>query len=123
MTYPGLENDQALLAANPDMAAVLERRREREEEYGEYVAVQDIPWGTVLAATPGTAVPKSTVERLKWDELGLVAKRSSKAGREVLERTDSATAEEREQWAGADRATAAKSSEKSTSATSSKGSN
>ncbi|WP_422751344.1 hypothetical protein [Micromonospora sp. WMMD1219] len=99
MTFPGIEHDPQAPQVNPDMLAVEERRREREAEYGVWVAVQDIPWGTVLAAIPGMPVPASTVERLKWDELGLVAKRDSKAGREVLERTGTATTEERQRWA------------------------
>ncbi|MET8908387.1 hypothetical protein [Micromonospora sp. NPDC004551] len=106
MTYPGIEHDPQAPQANPDLVAVEERRKEREAEYGEYVAIADIPWGTVLAATPGMRVPTSTVERLKWDQLGLVAKRSSKKGREVLERTGTATTEERERWAAEDKTAA-----------------
>ncbi len=99
MTYPGIENDQALLAGNPDMAAVEARRKEREEEYGQFVALSEITWGTVLAFAAGDRVPASTVQRLQWDQMGLVATRDSEQGREVLERTDSATPEEREAWA------------------------
>lgn len=106
MTYPGIENDPAALAANEDMLAVELRRAEREAEYGEYVAITDIPWGTVKAFTPGMRVPKSTVERLKWDEMRLVAKRDSKEAREVLERTGTSTTEERDQWAAEDKAAA-----------------
>lgn len=112
MTYPGIEHDPAAQQVNQDLLAVEERRREREAEYGEYVAIADIPWGTVKAAIPGMAVPKSTVERLKWDELGLVAKRTSKAGREVLERTGAATTEERDRWAAEDKAAAEKARER-----------
>ena len=106
MTFPGIEHDPQAPQANPDLLAVEELRKAREAEYGVWVAIQDIPWGTVLAATPGMKVPASTVERLKWDELGLVAKRDSKAGREVLERTGAATTEERERWAAQDKAAA-----------------
>jgi hypothetical protein len=107
VTYPGIENDtSASSPVSEDMLAVERRRKEREDEYGEYVAVQDIPWGTVKAFTPGMRVPTSTVQRLKWDDLGLVAKRSTKAGREVLERTGSATPEELEQWKADDKAAA-----------------
>jgi hypothetical protein len=117
MTYPGIENDPAAAeAANEDMLAVEQRRKEREHEYGQWVATSDIEWGTVKAFTPGMAVPASTVERLKWDELGLVAKRASKAGREVLERTGTATTEEREKWAGEDRAAATRAREAETAA-------
>lgn len=111
MTFPGIEHDPQAPQVNPDMLAVEERRREREAEYGVWVAVQDIPWGTVLAAIPGMPVPASTVERLKWNELGLVAKRDSKAGREVLERTGTATTEERQRWAAQDKAAAEKAAE------------
>jgi hypothetical protein len=79
MTYPGIENDPAALALDPDRVAVEQRRREREEEYGAYVATGDIPWGNVLAFVAGDQVPKSTVERLGWLELGLVAKTGTKA--------------------------------------------
>lgn len=72
MTYPGISADE-----DPDRAAVEARRREREEEMGTYVANQDIPWGNVLAFPTGSAVPKSTVERLGWLDLGLVDKATS----------------------------------------------
>lgn len=107
MTYPGIENDpQALAQLNPDFRAALERMEATRREYSEYVAIANIPWDNVLAAVPGDEIPTGTVQRLKWDELGLVAKRSSKAGREVLERTGKATTEEREAWASADKAAA-----------------
>lgn len=101
MTYPGIENDTQALSVNPDLAAVEARRAEREKEYGQYVAVGPIPWGTVLAFNPGDPVPVSTVERLKWDELGLVAKRSSKEGRKVLEDSGQLRPEEAEPRAAA----------------------
>lgn len=72
MTYPGIENDPAAVAADPDRAAVAERRKERDAEFGTYVAVTDIPWGTVTAFFAGEAVPKSTVERYDWIGMGLV---------------------------------------------------
>lgn len=104
MTYPGIENDRAALESNPDMLAVEERRKEREAEFGKYVCIADLPWGTVLAATPGTALPASSVERYKWDELGYAAPRDSEQGREVLLRTGTATTEEREKWTKAAKA-------------------
>ncbi|MEU2699583.1 hypothetical protein [Micromonospora aurantiaca (nom. illeg.)] len=106
MTFPGIEHDPTAPQVNPDLLAVEELRKAREAEYSVWVAVQNIPWGTVLAATPGMAVPASTVERLKWDQSGYVVKRTSKAGREVLERTGAATTEERERWAAEDKAAA-----------------
>ena len=113
MTYPGIEHDPAGAPVNEDILAVEQRRKEREAEYGEYVAAQDIPWGTVKAFTPGMRVPTSTVQRYHWDELGLVVKRTTKAGREVLERTGTATAEEREKWAADDKAAAERAREQS----------
>ena len=94
MTYPGIENDPAALALDPDRAAVEQRRKEREEEYGAWVAVQDIPWGNVLAFVAGDPVPKSTVEKYGWDELGLVAKADTKdAQAAALASTPTATTE------------------------------
>jgi hypothetical protein len=109
VTYPGIENDQELLASmNPDLAAVDIRRREREEEFGEWVAIQPIPWGTVLAATPGTPIDRDRVTRLKWDELGLVAQRDSEEGRRVLRETGTATPEELARWQADDKAASKK---------------
>lgn len=79
MTYPGIENDPAALAADPDRAAVEARRKEQEAEFSAYVAVQDIPWGAVTAFFVGETVPKSTVEKYGWAEMGLVAKTGTKA--------------------------------------------
>lgn len=68
MTYPGV----SLEDLDPDRRAVEERRLEREQEYGTYEATQDIPWGNVLAFAAGDRVPKSTVEKYGWLDLGLV---------------------------------------------------
>lgn len=105
MTYPGIEFDKAALAVNPDMAAVEERRAEREAEYDKFVALDVIPWGTVIAFAKGDRVPSGTVERLHWHEEDSqgrgpwVAERDSEDGRRVLLETDSATTEEKEAWA------------------------
>jgi hypothetical protein len=72
MTYPGIENSPAAVAANPDRVAVEERRRERDEEYSKYVAVQDIPWGNVPAYFAGERVATSSVEEYGWLDLGYV---------------------------------------------------
>jgi hypothetical protein len=105
MTIPGIENDPQALAENPDLAAALAHMEAIRREYSEYVATQNIVvWGG-LAAVPGDELPTSTVTRFKWDEMGLAAKRTSKAGREVLERTGKATTEEREAWASAAKGT------------------
>lgn len=78
MTYPGVDP-----ALDPDRAAVEQRRKEREEEFGTYVATQDIPWGNVPAFFTGSEVPKSTVEKYGWFDLGLVAKTGTKAAAEA----------------------------------------
>ncbi|AGL19501.1 hypothetical protein [Actinoplanes sp. N902-109] len=104
MTYPGADP-----AIDPERAAVEQRRKDREEEFGTYVAVQEIPWGNVPAFYPGEQVPKSTVEKYDWAGLGLVAKRDTKAGRAVLEQTGNATPDELAAWAEQDKAAAAKS--------------
>jgi hypothetical protein len=113
MTYPGADP-----ALDPDLAAVEQRRKEREAEFGVYVAAQDIPWGGpgIFANFRGEPVAKSTVEARKWDELGLVVKRSTKEGRAVLEETGGATTEERERWAAEDKAATEKAAEKTTPA-------
>lgn len=72
MTYPGIENDPAAAAADPDRAAVEERRKARDEEYSKYVAAQDIPWGSVPAYFAGEAVATTTAERYGWEALGYV---------------------------------------------------
>lgn len=74
MTYPGIDNDAAAVAENPDRVAVEERRKLQEEEFGTYRAEQDIPWGNVTAFYTGEAVPKSTVERYGWLDMGLVSR-------------------------------------------------
>lgn len=64
---------------------VLERAKEREEEWGTWVATQDIHYGGVLAVREGMAVPKANVELYHYDQLGWVAKRSTKAGQAAVE--------------------------------------
>lgn len=108
MTYPGIENDPQLLVDNPDLAAGIQHLKDVAAEYSVWVAVRRIEAGAALVAVPGDEIPASTVDRLKWDEMGLVDKRTSKAGREVLERTGKATTEERDRWAAEDKAEAEK---------------
>ena len=106
MTYPGMENDPQVLASNPDLAAAFQRLKDIAAEYGEFVATQPIKVGSDLMAVPGDELPASTVKRLKWDELGYAAKRTTAQGREVLERTGKATTEEMERWKADDKAAA-----------------
>jgi hypothetical protein len=96
MTYPGADP-----ALEPDRAAVEARRKEREEEFSVWVAAQDIPWGSVVANYRGEAVAKGTVEARGWDQMGLVVKRDSEQGRQILEELSLATDEDRERWAAA----------------------
>lgn len=49
-----------------------EFRRLQEEEYGAWVATQDIYVGNALAYPVGGAVPKSNVERHGYDKNGMV---------------------------------------------------
>src|SRR5262245_16766144 len=51
--------------------ALDEYRKAQEEEYGTWVAATDIFAGTALAYIEGDAVPKSNVERFKYDTMGL----------------------------------------------------
>ena len=54
---------------DPDVIA---RRRLTRKEYGQWVANQDIPHGTVLAYRAGDPVPASNVELHGYDRAGLV---------------------------------------------------
>jgi len=53
-------------------------------EWGRYVALGDITWKGGLAATLGHAVPVSVAEARGWVDLGLVADRNTKEGRDAL---------------------------------------
>lgn len=59
---PDLTDDQAALV------------KAQAEEYGSFVAVTNIPHDGVLAYAAGHPVPKSNVEKYKYDEQGLVKK-------------------------------------------------
>jgi hypothetical protein len=63
---------------------VLADRDARYDEYKDYVATQPIDFGGARAYNVGDAVPKSNVEQYRYDDLGWVAKRSTKAGKEAL---------------------------------------
>lgn len=65
----------------PEVTAAIE---EREKEWGTWVAVQSIYFGGALAANVGDALPNANVEQYKYDQLGWVAKRTSKAGKDAL---------------------------------------
>jgi hypothetical protein len=73
-----------LLAATLSPEA-LAHRKEQLADWGEWVAVQDIVHPpNVLAYAAGSPVPASNVAKWKYDEMGLVAKRSSKDGKLAL---------------------------------------
>jgi len=102
MTYPGADP-----ALEPDRAAVEARRQEREAEFADWIAATDIPWGSVVANYRGEPVAKGTVEARGWDSLGLVVKRDSEQGRQILEELNLATDADRERWAAAETTTSA----------------
>lgn len=64
--------------------AVVADRAERVAEYADFVAVEPIDYGGVRAYNVGDAVPKSNVEKFKYDDLKWVAKRTSKEGKAAL---------------------------------------
>lgn len=68
--------------ADPQFA---EFAKAQHDEYNTWVAVDAINIGTARAFNAGDPVPSSTVERLGLEAAGLVAKRSTKAGKEVVE--------------------------------------
>lgn len=75
-----------LLAATLTPEA-LAHRKALAQDWGQYVAVADIVHpGGVLAYAEGMPVPASNVARWKYDEMGLVGKRTSKEGKAALER-------------------------------------
>lgn len=72
----------AVTQADPQLADYQEQQR---IEYNTWVAAQDINSGNARAFNAGDPVPKSTVERLKLDELGMVVLRDSDEGRALFE--------------------------------------
>lgn len=67
-----------------------EFRRLQDEEYGAWVATQNIYVGNALAYPEGGAVPKSNVERHGYDKNGLV-----ESAEDVRKRAEKADAEKR----------------------------
>lgn len=70
--------------ADPQFA---EFAKAQHDEYNTWVATGPIDFGTARAFNTGDAVPASTVERLGLADAGLVAKRSTKAGKEIVDAT------------------------------------
>lgn len=78
------------VAVDPHLAAVLtpealKARQDLLDDWSQYVAVVDIPYGNVLAYAAGDPVPATNVKRWLYDQQGLVAKRSTKAGQAALD--------------------------------------
>ena len=61
--------------------AVLEQQKAVAEEWGTWVATQDIFFNGALAVPKGDSVPKANVEAYRYDELGWVARRDTKAAK------------------------------------------
>jgi len=57
--------------------AVLEQQKAVAEEWGTWVATQDIFFNGALAVPKGDSVPKANVEAYRYDELGWVEKRKA----------------------------------------------
>lgn len=79
------------LAASGLPPELQEAEQAQIDEWGEWVATQDIYFGGVRALNKGDAVPKSNVELYKYDQLGWVARRTTKAAAQAL--TEAAPAE------------------------------
>ena len=60
-----------------------EYRQRQIEEFAEWVATQDIYFGTALAHRRGDQISKSNVARHGYDKNGLAVKRNSKEGRAI----------------------------------------
>lgn len=60
-------------------------RQQQVEEWGTWVAVQQITFNGALAYNPGDPVPASNVSRHGYDSKGLVARVGSAPAREVVQ--------------------------------------
>lgn len=80
---PVVEIDPLLAATlSPEALA---HRKEQIADWNEWVAVQDIVHPpNVLAYAAGSPVPASNVAKWKYDEMGLVAQRTSKDGKAAV---------------------------------------
>lgn len=67
---------------------VEEFRKAQLDEYGTYVAIEPIDHDGARAYNVGDPVPASNVEAHKYDEQGLVAKRTTKAAKQVTGTTE-----------------------------------
>jgi hypothetical protein len=60
-------------------------RQQQVEEWGTWVAVQQITFNGALAYNPGDPVPASNVSKHGYDSKGLVARVGSAPARDVLQ--------------------------------------
>jgi len=60
-------------------------RQQQVEEWGTWVAVQQITFNGALAYNPGDPVPASNVSKHGYDSKGLVARVGSASAREVIQ--------------------------------------
>ncbi|MGH3659604.1 MAG: hypothetical protein ACRDUA_23390 [Micromonosporaceae bacterium] len=72
---------------------VAEAKAEQAEEWGQWVATQQIFYGGALAANVGDSVPAANVKQYRYDQLGWVAKRGTKAAGEAATVTEPAPAD------------------------------
>jgi hypothetical protein len=63
--------------------SVEEFRKALQDEYGTFVAISPIDHDGARAYNPGDPVPVSNVTEYKYDEQGLVAKRTTKAAKQA----------------------------------------
>lgn len=79
------EVPQVAEATSPITAELSDFIARQREEYGKYVAKEQIFAGNALAYNPGDAVPIENAERLGYVEQGLVVKVGSKEHKDLLE--------------------------------------
>lgn len=84
---PGLDPGLASMLS-PE---ALKARQDLLDDWTQYVAVEDIPHGGVLAYPAGAPVPASNVKRWQYDKLKLVVKRDSAEGRAAVKAAEPLT--------------------------------
>jgi len=77
--------DTVAEATSPITAELSDFIARQREEYGKYVANQQIFAGNALAYNAGDAIPIENCERLQYVEHGLAVKVGSKEHKELLE--------------------------------------
>jgi hypothetical protein len=69
--------------ANADTQSVEDFRKALQDEYGTFVAIEAIDHDGARAYNPGDPVPVSNVQLHKYDDQGLVARRTTKAAKQA----------------------------------------